>query len=282
MSERPKINIFKIIIYAWIILFLLIISKFILFFVDIIINISPFRKFVLYTFTYKSTPLGYFAHFYTAMTVFPLMKIYFILFFLVTLALIIMFLIWLISFKVVNFDNSNKPIFKYFEGKEKFLKTFNIYFNEIIDILYYYLEKYQSDVNESFTNFLTKDSSQNNTNNTNTNNTITENFENNETDDYEDIEYEKVYFYTNKKAENIDNDYYSDERISDFFKEKKYYNVNVYKYIDQINAVKLYKDIGIITPDMNDVEISMLYATNKLLEGKVYVLEGENNIARNK
>jgi len=42
------------------------------------------------------------------------------------------------------------------------------------------------------------------------------------------------------------------------------------------------KDIGIITPDMNDVEISMLYATNKLLEGKVYVLEGENNIARNK
>jgi len=33
---------------------------------------------------------------------------------------------------------------------------------------------------------------------------------------------------------------------------------------------------------MNDVEISMLYATNKLLEGKVYVLEGENNIARNK
>jgi len=124
MSERPKINIFKIIIYAWIILFLLIISKFILFFVDIIINISPFRKFVLYTFTYKSTPLGYFAHFYTAMTVFPLMKIYFILFFLVTLALIIMFLIWLISFKVVNFDNSNKPIFKYFEGKEKFLKTF--------------------------------------------------------------------------------------------------------------------------------------------------------------
>ena len=273
MSERPKINIFKIIIYTWIILFLLIISKFILFFVDIIINISPFKKFVLYTFTYKSTPLGYFAHFYTAATVFPLMKLYFILFFVVTIALIIMFLIWLISFKIVNFDNSNKPIFKYFEGKEKFLKTFNIYFNEVIDILYYYLEEYQSDINENFTNFLTDDNPKN------ANNSIKENFKN---DDDEDIEYEKVYFYTNEKAENIDNDYYSDERISDFFKEKKYYNVNVYKYIDQSNAVKLYKDIGIITPDMNDVEISMLYATNKLLEGKVYVLEGESNIARNK
>lgn len=268
MSERPKLNFFKIIIYIWIILLLLFISKLIFFFIDIIVKNSPFRKFVLYTFTYKSTPFGYLAYLYTAITILPLMIIYFIIFFLITIAFIFMFIIWLMTFKFVNFDRGNLGIYKYFEGKEKFLKTFNKYFNEFIDVLYYYLEKYQESVNESFTDFLSYEEKKNSKD-------MKENFVNNDT------ERDKAYFHTNIKRENIDDDYYSDNRISNFFREKKYYNVNVYKHIEHSNAVKLYKDIGIITPDMNDAEISVLYAKNKLLEGKVYILDRENNIARN-
>jgi hypothetical protein len=236
-----KLNPINIIIYVWIFCLYILISKIVfglfwLFYklLGVIgIDIEPTLR---YTGSYDSPVLGGPSHIYDIITSGFMMIVWAGLFFIITVVILFLMIIWMILggfpffLKEVSPWKELTPVFNAILNKTSFKKLFNKYGGELTTILQESLQKYRKGVIENFAN--------------------TENIEE---------------FSTDKQ--HIDNDYYNE--IKKNYKLKDNYYIGAYKSYKHNDEATLYKSYKIIMPDMDDEEISGIISENSTLTGKI-------------
>ena len=155
------------------------------------------------------------------------------LFFIITVVILFLMVIWLILGGFPLFLKHKSPfkeltpIFKAILNRVPFKPVFNRYNKELIDILK------NSIKSEKFTNFKS--------------NKMIENF--------------------SSKKEYIDDDFYSE--LKDYYKNKDNYYIGAYKSYKHSDEASLYKTYKIITPDMDDKEVSGVISENNTVAGRI-------------
>jgi ABC-type multidrug transport system fused ATPase/permease subunit len=236
-----KLNPINIIIYVWIFCLYILISKIVfglfwLFYklLGVIgIDIEPTLR---YTGSYDSPVLGGPSHIYDIITSGFMMIVWAGLFFIITVVILFLMIIWMILggfpffLKEVSPWKELTPVFNAILNKTSFKKLFNKYGGELTTILQESLQKYRKGVIENFA-------------------------------DKEVVEE----FSTNK--EHIDNDYYNE--IKKYYKLKDNYYIGAYKSYKHSDEATLYKSYKIILPGMDDKEVSGIISENSTLTGKI-------------
>tara|TARA_B110000259_G_C13975267_1_gene386446 strand:+ start:432 stop:1187 length:756 start_codon:yes stop_codon:yes gene_type:complete len=236
-----KLNMVNILVYFWIFCLYILISKvlfglFWLFYKFIGwcgIDIESTIHFVL---SYNSILLGAPSRIYDLITSGGMMIFWAGAFFIITVIILFLMIIWMILggfpffLKEVSPWKELTPVFNAILNKTSFKNLFNKYGSELTTILQDNLRKYRKGVIE---NFADKE--------------VVENFS------------------TDK--EHIDNDYYND--IGKYYKIKDNYYIGAYKSYKHSDEATLYKSYKIIIPDMDDGEISGIISENSTLTGKI-------------
>ena len=236
-----KLNPVNILVYFWIFCLYILISKvlfglFWLFYKFIGwcgIDIESTIHFVL---SYNSILLGAPSRIYDLITSGGMMIFWAGAFFIITVIILFLMIIWMILggfpffLKEVSPWKELTPVFNAILNKTSFKNLFNKYGSELTTILQENLRKYRKGVIE---NFADKE--------------VVENFS------------------TDKQ--HIDNDYYND--IEKYYKMKDNYYIGAYKSYKHSDEATLYKSYKIIIPDMDDGEISGIISENSTLTGKI-------------
>ena len=224
-----KLNFVNILIYLWIILLYIIISKiffglFWLFYKAmgmIGIDIEPT---VHYVGSYNSPVVGPLAHLYDAITPGPMMIIWSGIFVGITFLILVFMIIWLIfgGFPFYLKDMSPfkelTPIFKAILNRIPFKPIFIKYNMELTSLL---LKKNSKTTLEKFSS----------------------------------------------KKEHIDNDFYND--IKNYYKMRDNYYIGAYKSYKHSDEASLFKTYKIITPDMDDNEVSGVISENNTVAARI-------------
>ena len=236
-----KLNIVNILVYFWIFCLYILISKvmfglFWLFYklmgwlgIDI-------ESTLHYTASYNSPVLGGPSHFYDIITAGSMMILWAGAFFIITVVILFLMIIWMILggfpffLKEVSPWKELTPVFNAILNKTSFKSLFNKYGSELTLILQEKLRKYRKGVIENFA-------------------------------DKEVVEE----FSTNKK--HIDNDYYNE--IKKYYKLKDNYYIGAYKSYKHSDEATLYKSYKIILPGMDDNEVSGIISENSTIMGKI-------------
>jgi len=236
-----KLNPVNILVYFWIFCLYILISK-ILFglfwlFYKLLgwlgINIETTLH---STISYDSPVLGAPSHIYDIITSGSMMIVWAGLFFIITIVILFLLIIWMILggfplfLKELSPWKELTPVFNAILNKTSFKNLFNKYGNELTTILQESLQKYRKGVIENFT-------------------------------DTEIVEG----FSTDKQ--HIDNDYYNE--IEKYYKLKDNYYIGAYKSYKHSDEATLYKSYKIIIPDMEEEEISGIISENSTLTGKI-------------
>lgn len=236
-----KLNLVNILVYFWIFCLYIIISKIVFglfwLFYKLIgwlgFDIEPTLR---YTASYDSPVLGGPSHFYDIITAGSMMILWAGAFFIITVVILFLMIIWMILggfpffLKEVSPWKELTPVFNAILNKTSFKNLFNKYGGELTLILQEKLRKYRKGIIENFA-------------------------------DKEVVEE----FSTNK--EHIDNDYYSE--IKKNYKLKDNYYIGAYKSYKHSDEATLYKSYKIILPDMDDGEISGIISENSTLAGNI-------------
>jgi ABC-type multidrug transport system fused ATPase/permease subunit len=182
--------------------------------------------------------MGPLAHGYDIITAGPMMIIWAGLFFIITVVILFLMIVWLIlkGIPFLSFLANQSPfkeltpIFKAILNRVPFKPVFNRYSRELTSILQDAMKKYRK---RSFENF--------------TNKKVIENF--------------------SSKKEYIEDDFYNE--ITNYYKMKDNYYVGAYKSYKHSDEASLYKTYKIITPDMDDNEVSGVISENNTVAGKI-------------
>ena len=232
-----KLNFVNIMVYLWIFLLYLLISKIIFGIICVIIEVTyVFKETKNYSFSYDSPVMGPLAHGYDIITAGPMMIIWAGLFFIITVVILFLMIIWLILgdfpfyLKEASPFKELTPIFKAILNRIPFKPIFNRYSRELTSILQDAMKKYRERAFEKFTN-----------------KKVVENFSSNK--------------------EYIDDDFYND--IQDYYKIRDNYYIGAYKSYKHSDEASLYKTYKIITPDMDDNEVSGVISENNTVSGRI-------------
>jgi len=236
-----KLNPVNILVYFWIFCLYILISKvmyglFWLFYkllawlgIDIETTLHS-------TMSYDSPVLGGPSHIYDIITSGSMMIFWAGAFFIITVVILFLMIVWMILggvpffLKEVSPWKELTPVFNAILNKTSFKNLFNKYGGELTTILQESLRKYRKGVIENF-------------------------------EDIETIEE----FSTDKQ--HIDNDYYNE--IEKYYKIKDNYYIGAYKSYKHSDEATLYKSYKIIIPGMGDEEISGIISENSTLAAKI-------------
>ena len=236
-----KLNPVNILVYFWIFCLYILISKVVyglfwafyklmgLLGIDIETTLHS-------TMSYDSPVLGGPSHIYDIITSGSMMIFWAGAFFIITVVILFLMIIWMILggvpffLKEVSPWKELTPIFNAILNKTSFKNLFNTYGGELTTILQESLRKYRKGVIENF-------------------------------EDIETIEE----FSTDKQ--HIDNDYYNE--IEKYYKLKDNYYIGAYKSYKHSDEATLYKSYKIIIPGMEDGEISEIISENSTLAAKI-------------
>lgn len=224
-----KLNFVNIIVYLWIILLYIIISKIIfglfwLFYKTMGMFGIDIEPTVHYVGSYNSPVVGPLAHLYDAITPGPMMIIWSGIFVGITFLILVFMILWLIfgGFPFYLKDMSPfkelTPIFKAILNRIPFKPVFIKYNMELTSLL---LKKNSKTTLEKFSS----------------------------------------------KKEHIDDDFYND--IQDYYKIRDNYYIGAYKSYKHSDEASLYKTYKIITPDMDDNEVSGVISENNTVAGRI-------------
>lgn len=182
------------------------------------------------TMSYDSPVLGGPSHIYDIITSGSMMIFWAGAFFIITVIILFLMIIWLIVGPIPIFGDAlvNKkspfeeltPVFNAILNKTSFKNLFNKYGGELTLILQENLRKYRKGIIENFAN-----------------------------------------------KEHIDNDYYNE--IKKKYKLKDNYYIGAYKSYKHSDEATLYKSYKIILPGMDDKEVSGIISENSTLTGKI-------------
>lgn len=236
-----KLNPVNILVYFWIFCLYILISKVVygLFwaFYKIMGWLGIDIETTLHsTMSYDSPVLGGPSHIYDIITSGSMMIFWAGAFFIITVVILFLLIIWMILggfpffLKEVSPWKELTPIFNAILNKTSFKNLFNKYGSELTTILQENLRKYRKGVIENFA-------------------------------DKEVVEE----FSADKK--HIDNDYYNE--IEKYYKLKDNYYIGAYKSYKHSDDANLYKSYKIIMPGMDDGEISEIISENSTLTGKI-------------
>jgi ABC-type multidrug transport system fused ATPase/permease subunit len=240
-----KLNPVNILVYLWIFCLYILISKIVfglfwLFYKLLAWLGIDIETTLRYTGSYDSPVLGGPSHFYDFITAGFMMIVWAGLFFIITVIILILMIIWLIvgpipilGDAIVNGKSPFEeltPVFNAILNKTSFKNLFGKYGRELKIILQENLRKYRKGVIENF-------------------------------EDKEVVEE----FSTDKQ--HIDNDYYNE--IEKYYKIKDNYYIGAYKSYKHSDEATLYKSYKIIIPGMDDGEISGIISENSTLTGKI-------------
>ena len=236
-----KLNLVNILVYFWIFCLYILISKVVygLFwaFYKIMGWLGIDIETTLHsTMSYDSPVLGGPSHIYDIITSGSMMILWAGAFFIITVVILFLMIIWMILggfpffLKEVSPWKELTPVFNAILNKTSFKNLFNKYGGELTLILQEKLRKYRKGIIENFA-------------------------------DKEVVEE----FSTNK--EHIDNDYYSE--IKKKYKLKDNYYIGAYKSYKHSDEATLYKSYKIILPGMDDGEISGIISENSTLTGNI-------------
>jgi hypothetical protein len=232
-----KLNFVNIMVYLWIFCLYILISKIILGIIWVIIEFTYiFKDTKNYSISYNSPVMGPLANGYDIITAGPMMVIWAGLFFIITVIILFLMIIWLILggfpffLKEVSPFKELTPIFKAILNRIPFKQVFNRYSRELTSILQDSMKKYRE---RSFEKFTDKK--------------VIENF--------------------SSIKEYIDDDFYND--IGNYYKMKDNYYIGAYKSYKHSDEALLYKTYKIITPDMDDNEVSGVISENNTVAGKI-------------
>lgn len=244
-----KLNIVNIMVYLWIFCLYILISKILFGIFWIFIKVTyVFEETKDYSISYNSPIMGPLSHGYDFITAGPMMVIWAGLFFIITIVILFLMIIWLILggfpffLKKVSPFKELTPIFNAILNRIPFKNIFNKYSNELISILQNSMKEYRNNLLEKFTD-----------------KKVVENFSENK--------------------EHIDDDYYND--LKDYYKMKDNYYIGAYKSYKHSDEAALYKTLKIITPDMDDNEISSIIGDNNTVTSKISLqsmVSKKNNI----
>jgi len=232
-----KLNIINIMIYIWIFCLYILISKIIFGIFWLFINITyVFKDLKDYTISYNSPIMGPLAYGYDIITAGPMMIIWAGLFFTITVVILLLMVIWLIIKKIlfISFLANKSPFKELTPIFEVILKKvpFKPVFNKYNNELIEILQL-KKNKKRSFENFTDKK--------------VIENFSSNK--------------------EYIEDDFYND--IQDYYKMKDNYYIGAYKSYKHSDEASLYKTYKIITPDMDDNEVSNVISENNIVSGRI-------------
>lgn len=232
-----KLNIINIMIYIWIFCLYILISKIIFGIFWLFINITyVFKDLKDYTISYNSPIMGPLAHGYDIITAGPMMIIWAGLFFTITVVILLLMVIWLIIKKIsfISFLANKSPFKELTPIFEVILKKvpFKPVFYKYNNELIEILQL-KKNKKRSFENFTDKK--------------VIENFSSNK--------------------EYIEDDFYND--IQDYYKMKDNYYIGAYKSYKHSDEASLYKTYKIITPDMDDNEVSNVISENNIVSGRI-------------
>jgi ABC-type multidrug transport system fused ATPase/permease subunit len=236
-----KLNPVNILVYFWIFCLYILISKVVygLFwaFYKIMGWLGIDIETTLHsTMSYDSPVLGGPSHIYDIITSGSMMIFWAGAFFIITVVILFLLIIWMILggfpffLKEVSPWKELTPIFNAILNKTSFKNLFNKYGSELTTILQENLRKYRKGVIENFA-------------------------------DKEVVEE----FSADKK--HIDNDYYNE--IEKYYKLKDNYYIGAYKSYKHSDEATLYKSYKIIIPGMDDGEISEIISENSTLAAKI-------------
>jgi len=236
-----KLNPVNILVYFWIFCLYILISKVVyglfwafyklmgLLGIDIETTLHS-------TMSYDSPVLGGPSHIYDIITSGSMMIFWAGAFFIITVVILFLMIVWMILggvpffLKEVSPWKELTPVFNAILNKTSFKNLFNKYGGELTTILQESLRKYRKGVIENF-------------------------------EDIETIEE----FSTDKQ--HIDNDYYNE--IEKYYKIKDNYYIGAYKSYKHSDEATLYKSYKIIIPGMGDEEISGIISENSTLAAKI-------------
>jgi len=232
-----KLNIINIMIYIWIFCLYILISKIIFGIFWLFINITyVFKDLKDYTISYNSPIMGPLAYGYDIITAGPMMIIWAGLFFTITVVILLLMVIWLIIKKIlfISFLANKSPFKELTPIFEVILKKvpFKPVFYKYNNELIEILQL-KKNKKRSFENFTDKK--------------VIENFSSNK--------------------EYIEDDFYND--IQDYYKMKDNYYIGAYKSYKHSDEASLYKTYKIITPDMDDNEVSNVISENNIVSGRI-------------
>jgi len=232
-----KLNFVNIMVYLWIFCLYILISKIIFGIFWLFINITyVFKDLKDYTISYNSPIMGPLAHGYDIITAGPMMIIWAGLFFTITVVILLLMVIWLIIKKIlfISFLANKSPFKELTPIFEVILKKvpFKPVFYKYNNELIEILQL-KKNKKRSFENFTDKK--------------VIENFSSNK--------------------EYIEDDFYND--IQDYYKMKDNYYIGAYKSYKHSDEASLYKTYKIITPDMDDNEVSNVISENNIVSGRI-------------
>ena len=235
-----KLNPVNIIIYVWIFCLYILISKIVFGLFWLFYKLMGWlgidiETTLYYIGSYNSPVLGGPSHMYDFITSGFMMIVWAGLFFIITVVILFLMMIWLILGGLFFLNEVSpwkelRPVFNAILNKTSFKNLFNKYGGELTLILQEKLRKYRKGIIENFA-------------------------------DKEVVEE----FSTNK--EHIDNDYYSE--IKKKYKLKDNYYIGAYKSYKHSDEATLYKSYKIILPGMEDGEISGIISENSTLTGNI-------------
>jgi len=232
-----KLNFVNIMVYLWIFCLYILISKIVFGILWVFIEVTyVFKDTKNYSISYDSPVMGPLAHGYDIITAGPMMIIWAGLFFIITVVILFLMVIWLILGGFPLFLKNQSPfkeltpIFKAILNRVPFKPVFNRYSRELTSILQDAMKKYRERSFEKFTN-------------------------------------KKVIEKFSSNKEYIDDDFYND--IRDYYKIRDNYYIGAYKSYKHSNEASLYKTYKIITPDMDDNEVSGVISENNTVAGRI-------------
>lgn len=234
-----KLNFVNIMVYLWIFCLYILISKIVFGIIWVIIELTyVFKDTKDYSISYNSPVMGPLAHGYDIITAGPMMIIWAGLFFIITVVILFLMIVWLIISGIPFLFFLKKqspfeeltPIFKAILNRIPFKPLFNRYSSELTSILQDAMKKYRK---RAFENFTDKK--------------VVENFASNK--------------------EYLDDDFYND--IKKYYKIKDNYYIGAYKSYKHSDEASLYKTYKIITPDMDDNEVSGVIVENNTVAGRI-------------
>ena len=232
-----KLNFVNIMVYLWIFCLYILISKIVFGILWVFIEVTyVFKDTKNYSISYDSPVMGPLAHGYDIITAGPMMIIWAGLFFTITVVILLLMVIWLIIKKIlfISFLANKSPFKELTPIFEVILKKvpFKPVFYKYNNELIEILQL-KKNKKRSFENFTDKK--------------VIENFSSNK--------------------EYIEDDFYND--IQDYYKMKDNYYIGAYKSYKHSDEASLYKTYKIITPDMDDNEVSNVISENNIVSGRI-------------
>ena len=233
-----KLNFVNIMVYIWIFCLYILISKIIfgifwLFYKLLGLIGLDIEPFIHYTSSYNSPIMGGPSHAYDFITAGPMMIIWAGLFFIITVVILFLMILWLMFGFFLNGVSPFKELTPIFEAILKIVPAkpvFNRYNQELTSLIKDAMKKYRSAAFENFTN-------------------------------------EKVVENFSSNKEYIDDDFYND--IKRYYKIKDNYYAGAYKSFKHSDEASLYKTYKIIIPDMDDNKVSEVISENNIVAGRI-------------